>query len=215
VSDAKQKHLIVSGAFAAGVLAVLIVGYMMVISPKRSKAADLQREAVATQSELTLAQVVARKPAGTSSAGAPDLFRLSKAMPDRVDTASAILDLVAVGKATDVALEGLTPSEPVAATAGGYELVPISATVVGTYPQLTNFLAHIRQLVVVRNGRINARGRLFGVDSIQFAPEEAGSSVLKATLKLDTYVYSGVVAAPPTTTTPEPTSDLSAAGASG
>jgi Tfp pilus assembly protein PilO len=215
VTDAKQKQLIVSGAFAVGVLAVLIVGYLMLISPKKSKAVDLKREVANAQSQLTIAQAVARHPGGKSPAGAPDLFRLSKAMPDRVDTAGAILDLAAVGKATGVTVDGLTPSEPVAATAGGYELVPISASLLGTYRQLTNFLARLRRLVVVRHDQIDARGRLFGVDSIQFLPSETDSAVLNATIKFETYVYSSAAAATPTTTTPASTSDLSASGATG
>jgi Tfp pilus assembly protein PilO len=214
VSDAKQKQLIVSGAFAVGVLAVLIVGYLMLISPKRAKAADLKSAAVTAQSQLTVAQAVARHPGG-KSVGATDLFRLSKAMPDSVDTAGAILDLAAVAKATGVSVDGLVPAEPVAATTGGYELVPISATLIGTYRQLTNFLARLRRLVVVRHEQIFAQGRLFGVDSIQFLPSETDSSVLKATVKFETYVYSSAAAAAPTTTTPAPTTDLSASGATG
>ena len=217
MSAAKQKQVMISGAFALGVVAVLLVGYLMLISPKKSKAADLQRETATTQSQLTIAQAVARHPGGRSPVGAPDLFRLSKAMPDAVDTAGAILDLAAAGKATGVSVDGLTTSDPVPATTGGFELVPITANLLGTYSQLTNFLARVRRLVGVRDGKIVAHGRLFGVDGIQFVPNETDSQVLKATVKFQTYVYStaAAAAAAPTTTTPAPTNDLSAAGANG
>jgi Tfp pilus assembly protein PilO len=216
VSDARQKKLIVSGSIAFGVLAILVVGYLMLISPKRSKAASLQSEALATESKLTIALAATHRPGSKTPAGVTDLFRLSKAMPDRVDTASAILDLAASAKATGVTLESLQPAEPVAATTGGYQLAAITATFSGTYPQLTNFLRRVRRLVVVRQGRIHASGRLFGVDSIQFVPDQANSAVLTATVKFETYVYSSAAAAPAATaTTPAPTNDLSATGATG
>ena len=68
--------------------------------------------------------------------------------------------------------------------------MPITANLLGTYSQLTNFLARVRRLVGVRDGKIVAHGRLFGVDWIQFVPNETDSQVLKATVKFQTYVYS-------------------------
>jgi Tfp pilus assembly protein PilO len=216
VSDAKQKKVIVVGAFAVGVLAILVVGYLMLISPKRSKAASLESEAVATQSKLTLALAASHEPGGKTPAGAPDLFRLSKAMPDRVDTAGAILDLSKLAKATGVTIESLLPSEPIAAPTGSYQLASITATFSGTYSQLTNLLGRARKLVVIHHGRIESSGRLFGVDTIQFVPDTPNSSILKATVKFETYIYA--TAAPvtaPTPTTTDSTTDLAAAGATG
>ena len=150
----------------------------------------------------------------------PDLFRINKAMPDRVDTAGAILDLVAVARATGVTIDGLQPSDPTPATSAGYESVPLTATVSGKYGQLTNFLASIQRLVVVRHGQFSdARGRLFGVDSINFAAGDAGFPQIKSTLKLETYVYSPVAPTPATDTTTTTTTaqpdNLSAAGGNG
>jgi Tfp pilus assembly protein PilO len=214
MSDARKKQLIVGGAFAAVAIVILLGGYMFVISPKQASAARLQREAADTQSKLTLALAAARHPAPGTTNDASDLFRLSKAMPDEVDSSGAILDLVAAGKATGVTIDGLSTSDPLPATAGAYELVPVIATLHGRYGQLTNFLARVRRLVVVRHGAINARGRLFGVDSITLAPDPANSTTLKATVNFETYVYSSTVAPAPTTTTPPASSsDLTAAGA--
>jgi Tfp pilus assembly protein PilO len=214
VTDARKKKVIVGGAFAAVALVILLGGYMFVVSPKQATAARLQREAADTQSKLTLALAAARHPAPGANNDASDLFRLSKAMPDDVDSSGAILDLVAAGKATGVTIDGLSTADPLPATAGAYELVPVIATLHGRYGQLTSFLARVRRLVVVRNGAIGARGRLFGVDSITLAPDPANSTTLKATVNFETYVYSTTVAPAPTTTTPPASnSDLSAAGA--
>jgi Tfp pilus assembly protein PilO len=217
MSDAGQKKLIISLAFALGVLAVLAGGYLMVLSPKQSKAASLQTSIDDTQNKLTLALAAAHSPSGKNTVDASDLFRLSKAMPDRVDTAGAILDLAAVARATGVSIDGLTPADPTAPLTGtGYELVPIAATISGRYAQITTFMKQIQRLVAVNQGRVVANGRLFGVDSIQLAPEAPNSLTLKATVKLETYIYSAASTAPAaTTTTPATTDDLSATGANG
>ena len=214
MSDARKKQVIVGGAFAAVAIVILLGGYMFVISPKQASAARLQREAADTQSKLTLALAAARHPAPGATNDASDLFRLSKAMPDEVDSSGAILDLVAAGKATGVTIDGLSTADPLPATTGSYELVPVIATLHGRYPQLTSFLARVRRLVGVHHGAIGARGRLFGVDSITLAPDPANSTTLKATVNFETYVYSSTPApAPATTTPPTSNSDLSAAGA--
>jgi Tfp pilus assembly protein PilO len=215
----KKKEMIVGGSLAALALVVLVGGYMLVISPKRSAAASLQREAAETQSKLTLALAQASHPSPGTTIDATELFRLSKAMPDRVDTADAILDLVRVGKATGVTVDGLSTADPTPATDGTYQLVPITATLGGRYIQIANFLDRVRHLVAVRDGQIGARGRLFGVDSISLAQQtDAKLTGLKATVVFETYVYSsGAAAAPPASTTPpaDSSSDLSAAGAAG
>jgi Tfp pilus assembly protein PilO len=216
VSDATQKKTIIAVAFAVGVLVVLAAGYLMVISPKQTKASNLQKQIDDTSSKLTLALAAARQPSGKAQIDASDLFRLSKAMPDRVDTAGAILDLAALARQAGVTIDGLTPSDPVPPTTGsGYELVAMQASIGGTYGQITSFVKQLQRLVSIDKGRISANGRLFGIDSIQLAPELPDSLHLKATLKLETYIYSATSTAPvaaPTTTT---TSDLSASGATG
>jgi Tfp pilus assembly protein PilO len=213
VSDATQKKMIIAVAFAVGVLVVLAGGYLMVISPKQTKASSLQKQIDDTSNKLTLALAAARRPGGQAQIDASDLFRLSKAMPDRVDTAGAILDLSAVAHAAGVKIDALTPSDPVPPTSGsGYELVGISASFSGTYAQVTTFVKQIQRLVSVNKGRISANGRLFGIDSIQLAPDTPDSVLLKATVKLETYIYSATATAPVTTPT-TPSSDLSASGA--
>ena len=110
-------------------------------------------------------------------------------MPDRLDTAGAILDLSKLAKATGVTIESLLPADPVAATTGSYQLASITATFGGTYSQLTNLLGRARRLVAVHHGRIESSGRLFGVDSVQFVPDGPNSTLLKATVKFETYIY--------------------------
>ena len=212
-----QKQLVIIVGCAVGVLAILLGGYLMLISPKRSKAATLDRQVGETRAAIALARVTSAS--SKNHAGVPDLFRINKAMPDRVDTAGAILDLAAVARATGVSIDGIQPFDPTPATSAGYESVPVTATVTGKYGQLTNFLAGLQHLVVLRHGQFkDARGRLFGVDSINFAAGDLGFPQIKATIKLETYVYSPVAPTPTDTTTTTTTAqpdNLSAAGGTG
>jgi Tfp pilus assembly protein PilO len=214
IADPKQKKLIMIGGCVVLVLAILAGGYFMLISPKRAKAASIETQVAATQSQIALARVAAMHP--KSHAGVPELFRLNKAMPDRLDTAGAILDLVAVGHATGVSVDGIAPLGLTPAT-GGYQSASMTATVSGRYNQLTNFVAGLERLVGVKGGKItNVSGRLFGIDSIQFSEGDAHFPQIKATIKLETYVFAPAGSAPatPTTTTPS-NSDLAASGTTG
>jgi hypothetical protein len=195
----RKRMLLVAAACVAGVLVVLVGGYMTLVSPKKAKASSLQEEIAATQTKVATALAASRHPARRTQDHTPDLFRLSKAMPDQLDIAGAILDLNATARATGVALDGVTPATPVPAT--GYQSVPIDVLMHGRYAQFTNFLRALKQLVVLRHGTVDARGRLFGVDSIQFAEGDHNFPQLKATLKLEAYTYAPSPGATDTTTT--------------
>ena len=219
----RKKTLAIAAGCALGVLVVLVGGYMMLVSPKKANAASLHRDIAGAQTKLTTARAAARRPSRPARGGAPDLFRLSKAMPDQVDIAGAILDLNATARASGVALDGLTPSAPAPSSSGAaYESVPIQVMLHGRYGQFTNYLRALKQLVVVRHGKVNARGRLFEVDSIQFEEGDDGFPQLKATIKLEAYTYSPASTSASTTPTTTPTtttadspssSSVSAAGA--
>jgi Tfp pilus assembly protein PilO len=212
----RKKTLVIVAGCALGVLVVLVGGYMTLVSPKKARDAALQHDIAAEQNKLASAHAAARHRDRPDSNRASDLFRLSKAMPDQVDIAGAILDLNAVARASGVRLDGLTPSAPVASS-GSYESVPIQVLMHGRYGQFTNFLGRLKQLVGLRHGDVDARGRLFAVDSIQFAAGDDGFPQLSATLQIEAYTYSPSKAtSPPTTTSTDSSSgstSVSAAGA--
>jgi type IV pilus assembly PilO-like protein len=216
VKTTDQKQLLIVGGCALAVLVILAGGYFMMISPKRAKAATLDRQVGETRAAIALAKATSQNPKNHDPR---DLFRINKAMPDRVDMPGAILDLAAVGRATGVAIDGVQPFDPTPASSAGYESVPVTVTVAGKYGQITNFLAGLQHLVVLRHGQFrDARGRLFGVDAINFAAGDAGYPQIKATLKLETYVYAPAAPAPTDTTTTTTTAqpdNLSAAGGTG
>jgi Tfp pilus assembly protein PilO len=200
VTKERKKTLLVAAGCAIGVLVVLVGGYMTLVSPKKSKVASLQKDIAASQTKVATALAAARHPARRQQNHAPDLFRLAKAMPDQVDIAGAILDLDATARAAGVALDGITPSTPVAGT-GNYQSVPIDVVMHGRYGGFTNFLRALKQLVVVRHGTVHAHGRLFGVDSVQFAEGDDKFPQLKATIALEAYTYGPSSATSTTTAT--------------
>lgn len=220
MSSAKRNKIV---AIAAGALAVLVLGggYLTVVSPKRSKAADLKTQIETTQTRLTIALAQSHSPRGTADrVKVADLYRLSRAMPDRADVAGVLLDLSRAADQAGVKLQSVTPSAPGAAV-NGYQSVPIAVEFQGRYEQLTTLLSRLRKLVSVRGGDLSAGGRLFGVDSVDFAAGEAGFPQVKATLALEAYVFAPSVPAPAATTVPDssttaepaPTTDSSASAA--
>jgi len=85
--------------------------------------------------------------------------------------------------------------------------VPITVVFDGNFFQLTDFLFRLRNLVDVRRGALAADGRLFTVDSIQFAEGQLKFPQIHASLTVDAFIYGtgATVSAPPQTTVPATT----------
>ena len=207
----KALSLIVGGL---GVL-ILLAGLLLLVKPQRDKAAALRTELATTQAQIVTARAQAnQKP--EQKLRAANLFKLAKAMPDDLDMTGIVLQLQKTADDAGVDLNSIGPGTVAAAT--GYSVQPISLGLEGNFSSLTNFLARLRHLVGVRHGSLDAAGRLFTVDSIQFSPGEDGFPKLSAKLNVDAYVYdpaAGAPAAAPPTTTTEPSegTDALAGGA--
>jgi hypothetical protein len=96
-----------------------------------------------------------------------------------------------------------------ATTTGSYQTERIHLLFNGDFYGLSDFLYRLRSLVAVRNGDLQASGRLFNVDTVTFNVVPNAFPQINAELFVNAYVYgSGAPAAPPgaaTTTTPPPT----------
>jgi hypothetical protein len=86
--------------------------------------------------------------------------------------------------------------------------MPIQLTFNGNFYNLADFLYRLRNLVAVGDtGELSASGRLFAVDTLDFAEAADGFPQITATLVVDAFVYgTGVpaTATPPTTTATTP-----------
>ena len=171
------------------VLVVLLlvgaVGYVAVVRPKQAESRELDTKLTELQTELVV-QTAAAAAAGPAIRAA-DLFRLAKAMPDRVDMPGVLLELNEVASDAGIVFKSITPGTAVPAQ--GYQVLPVELQFEGDFYALSDFLFRLRNLVQVRRGGLDARGRLFAVESLAFAEAEEKFPEILATLTVDAYVY--------------------------
>lgn len=176
-----------------GVVAVALAGYLLLVGPKRSEAAKLDREL----SELRAAQIV--QPSQSRESGdVVELFLLAKAMPDTMDMPGVVLDLSRLASTSGLDLMSITPQPVVAGQ--GFEALPLQAIVEGRYPAISRFLRRLRTRVALRDGRVVLHGRLYTVAKLEFATGTGTTAGLRlrATVTLNAYRF-GAEAAPPGT----------------
>lgn len=215
------KGAVIGGIVGAGLL-VLLIGWFGLVRPQSHKAASLAKQTAAVQQEIAtnLTQIAAQKTASAVPAApqirVADVYKLAKAMPSNVDMPDILLELDQVAKDAGVELQGISPSAP-----DPTGKIALELTVNGDFFTVTDLLYRLRNFVSVRNGTLEASGRLFDVDNLSISPS-SGSKV-SAAISLHTYQY--VPAAPvapvapastdtsststDTTTTTTPSSDTS------
>ena len=200
----------------AAVLLVVLVGWFVLVSPQRSKAASLATNIQSTQAQVESTQAYVDNPA--TKKAVHDLKRLQKVLPDDPKVSQILRQLSAAAAASGIALTTIGPGAAVASNGG--EAVPVSLSVSGHYVNLERFLHLLRTQVVLKGTDIKGSGRLYAVDNIQFSGGGAvasadgtsgatsGNGPLTATIALDAFVYA-TPAVVPATTTPTDTTTTS------
>lgn len=189
-----------------GLIAYLALGYLLLISPQRSKGSDLKKQVADTEAQINQYRTLSAQAKAAAPIRVADLFRLEKAMPNEVDMAGIVLELSRIAGDSGITFESITPQGVVAAP--GYQVLPVALVFDGNYFELSDFLYRLRSLVRVRTGRLASSGRLFIVDAISFAESEKSFPRIQAALVVNAYVYGDApvpgaappAAAPPTTT---------------
>lgn len=200
--------LIVLGFAVAG-----LGGWFMLISPQRSKATELDTQIADANNAISAARALTLEAKKGAQIRVADLFRLTKAMPDQTDMPGILLQLNQVAEDSGISFEQITPSTT-AMPVSGYLAIPITVEFQGNFYDLSDFLYRLRNLVDVRRGALDATGRLFAIDSIEFAEASPpGFPEIRAHLVIDAFVF-GTGTAP---TVPGPTGAPStgATGATG
>jgi type II secretory pathway pseudopilin PulG len=188
--------LIVLGFAVAG-----LGGWFMLISPQRSKAAELDTQVADANNAISAARALTLEAKKGAQIRVADLFRLTKAMPDQTDMPGILLQLTQVAEDSGISFEQITPSTT-AMPVSGYLAIPITVEFQGNFYDLSDFLYRLRNLVDVRRGALDATGRLFAIDSIEFAEASPpGFPEIRAHLVIDAFVF-GTGTAP---TVPGPT----------
>lgn len=195
----------------AGTLVLALAVWFLAVSPKRSQASALDGTIAQAQAQLTALR--AHRPA-PGSVRASELPHLERALPDRTEMPSLVLQLARLAGASGVTLDTITPSVPVAV--GAYEAVPMTVVVDGRFFGVRDFLRRVRsQVRLGKDGDVTASGRLFDVQAIDFQQTEPAPQV-RASLTMQAFVFSGGATgsgAPPAA--PTSTAPTSAAGATG
>jgi hypothetical protein len=198
----KVKKRKLSPAATAGVgvgvtLVVALLGWFLLVSPQRSRAADFDAQIVLVEQQISEARAAALQASDSEPIKAADLFRLTKAMPSDNDIAGVLLELSRVASETGIQFDQIVPQPTL--SAGAFRAQPIELVFTGNFYALSDFLYRMRNLVSVQRGRLLANGRLFSVDKIQFVEADSHFPNIKAILGVSAYLYgtSQLAGAPP------------------
>ena len=203
---------LVIALIALGFVLAGLGGWFGLIGPQRSKAASLDHEIADTNDAITAARALTLQAKKGAQIRVADLYRLTKAMPDQVDMPGILLELNQVAEDSGITFEQITPSTT-ATPISGYLAIPITVEFQGNFYDLSDFLYRLRNLVDVRQGALDASGRLFAIDEVDFAeaPPPPGFPQIRAHLVIDAFVF-GTGTAP---TVAPPTGATGASGATG
>jgi hypothetical protein len=195
-----------------GFLIAAAGGYFVLLGPQRSHGASLDKQIADTQSSIESARALTLQAKQGAKIRVTDIFRLTKAMPDQTDMAGILLELNQVAQDSGITFTQITPAT-VAVALSGYEAIPITVEFEGNFYELSDLLYRLRNLVDVRHGALDSSGRLFAIDSVDFAEANPpGFPQIKAHLVVDAFVY-GIGTAP--TVEPAGGSSVGTTGATG
>jgi type IV pilus assembly protein PilO len=200
------------GIIIGAVLVLGLAGWFLLVRPQGAKVQNLNKEAADVQQKIDAYQQQVAAARTAPKIEVADVYRLAKAMPDRVDMPDLLLELSQLARDTGIRFDALSPQSSV--TLGSYTVIPISVTFNGNFYNLADFLYRLRSLVRVSGGQLDATGRLLAVDTLAFNESPLKFPQIQAVLVIDAFVYGTgappVVGAPagttPTSTTSTPTS---------
>jgi type IV pilus assembly protein PilO len=198
------------GIIVGAVLVFGLAGWFLLVHPQGNKVTSLNAQAADVQAKIDAyhQQVAAARAAPRIEVA--DVYRLAKAMPDRVDMPDLLLELSQLARDTGIRFDSISPL-PIAPI-GSYTVLPISVTFQGNFYDLSDFLYRLRSLVTVHAGRLDATGRLFSVDTLTFNESTLKFPQIQATLVIDAFVYgTGVPATIPIPATPTTTTTTTTA----
>jgi Tfp pilus assembly protein PilO len=182
------------GAVVAGVLLViLLLGYFVVISPKRSTASDLKKQTAAVQQQIDQNSSSAFTKA-LPAVRAASIFKLTQAMPSQLDTPDVILQLNQLADDSGLSFDQIQPGAGASSVATStlttdpFAVEPIQVQFTGNFYNLLAFLQRLRNLVRVENGNLFTAGRLFDVTDVAFAAGSKGFPQIQATLTINAFV---------------------------
>jgi Tfp pilus assembly protein PilO len=170
-----KRAVIVAGA-GAGVLALLLV--LFLVLPKMGQVTEAQQELEDTraQQQTLSAQLNAlRQARDEAPVNEAAIREVDGKVPPTADLPGVILFLRNAATVSGVQVLSLTPSTPTTAEAGGFSSISVSATGDGSYFALVQYLHEIETLP-----------RAATVQSVDLSPTEGSTISFAATITLYT-----------------------------
>ena len=178
-------------AVAAGlVLLIVLVGWFVLVAPKRAKAAEVDAKTTSAQVELVSTQRFLKS--SSARKRATQLERLIRAVPPDARMSEILRQLSQAAHLSGVRVDGVTPGVMVPTTGG--QAIPMTVIAEGHYFRLQKFVHLLRAAAVVDADSVRVSGRLLAVDSIQFSNSASGSvstgtkGLITATLAVNAFV---------------------------
>jgi Tfp pilus assembly protein PilO len=178
------------------VAAILGAAWILVVSPERQKAAQLNTKVAEAQAELTSAEgkVSSARAAQSQYASAyASLVSLGKAVPPSEEVPSLIEQLTSASEQKSVDFSSITDSStgsssastPAAAStaAGGFTELPFTFVFEGSYFDLEHLFDQLTAFANVdASGDLKISGRLLTIQSVRLSPETTASETNKSEL---------------------------------
>ncbi len=172
---------------AVGVLLVGLIGWFVFVHPKAGEVKKLQGQQQLIQQQISDQQAKTAAARSVPKVHVADVYRLAKAMPDNADMPDLLLELSQLARDSGIEFSTIAPDP--ALPLAGFSVIPINVTFSGNFFSLTDFLYRLRTLVDVQNARLEATGRLFSVDTMQFSQAADGFPHIRAELLIDAFVF--------------------------
>jgi hypothetical protein len=173
------------------VVLVLVLGWLVVVSPEREKAASLNQQVAAARTQLATANGQAAAARGAQArydAAYASIVSLGKAVPPSEEVSSLIYQLAQASQEKHVEFTAIAPGGGGAGTAGGasatavasasgFTALPFTFSFDGTFPDLHGLLRQLdRSTVITSSGRLVVSGRLLTIQSVKLTPLAATGS---------------------------------------
>jgi Tfp pilus assembly protein PilO len=230
----KNKTLLIAVVATAAAFAAF---WFFALAPQRKKAADLDTQISAKQSEAQQARTTLagyEKSRAAYGKNYATVVRLGKAVPKDDDVRSLLVQLDADAGGTNVDFrsvqiggsgaapdDGTTPAAGTAPPPGavsvgsaGFSAMPFTFSFRGTYTNLSQFLARMERFVKLRNEQIDVSGRLLRLESIDLQVDQSGFPRIRAQIGASSYLVPATqgLTAGATPTGPAATTPASAPG---
>lgn len=187
------------GAAAGLVLVIVAAGWFLLVKPTRQDAKELSARVVDVEGQVTQRKQELAKPYARVEIRASDLYRLTRALPDRTEMSGVLLQLDRLAKGNKVKLQAVAPSGAVAGA--GFNELPITVEVRGRFGNVSSFVGAVQRLTRVKKGRLDATGRLYVVKSVSLAEDaDQGFPSVSGQVGMSAYVFTGPPPVPPSTT---------------